>query len=94
MPIYEYRCSACGHEVEVLQKFSDTPLTDCRKCGKTSLEKKVSSTQFQLKGSGWYVTDFKDSGKSKKEITPSKNEGSNEKSEKKTEDKSMPSTEE
>jgi putative FmdB family regulatory protein len=95
MPIYEYRCNPCGHEVEVfLQKFSDSPLTDCPKCGKTGLVKKISSTQFQLKGSGWYVTDFKDGGKSKKGTTPSTNQGSNEKSEKKPEDKSPPSSEE
>jgi len=72
MPIYEYRCQSCGHELEAIQKISDNPLTDCPKCGKNSLEKVISSTQFQLKGTGWYVTDFKNSGsKDQKQTTPS-----------------------
>jgi putative FmdB family regulatory protein len=61
MPIYEYRCSVCGHELEALQKFSDPPLTDCPACRKAALVKRVSAAGFQLKGSGWYVTDFKGS---------------------------------
>ena len=67
MPIYEYRCSACGHEFEILQKISDQPLTECPACGKAALAKLVSAAGFQLKGSGWYVTDFRDSKKPKKE---------------------------
>lgn len=63
MPIYEYCCEACGHELETLQKMSDAPLTDCPKCGAASLKKQVSAAGFQLKGSGWYVTDFRDKGK-------------------------------
>ena len=63
MPIYEYRCSACGHELEVMQKMSDKVLTDCPECGKASLSKLVSAAGFQLKGSGWYVTDFRDNKK-------------------------------
>lgn len=59
MPIYEYRCAACGHQQEFLQKVSDTPLTDCPKCGKPSLSKMLTAAGFQLKGSGWYATDFK-----------------------------------
>jgi putative FmdB family regulatory protein len=66
MPIYEYRCSACGHEFEILQKISDQPLTECPACGKSKLSKLVSAAGFQLKGSGWYVTDFRDGNKSKK----------------------------
>ena len=62
MPIYEYRCSACGHELEALQKLSDTPLTVCPSCGKSELRKQVSAAGFQLKGSGWYVTDFRNNG--------------------------------
>jgi len=62
MPIYEYRCSACGHQLEALQKLSDSPLTDCPACGKAHLSKLVSAAGFQLKGSGWYATDFKNSG--------------------------------
>ena len=59
MPIYEYRCNACSHEVEVLQKLSDPPLVTCPACGKDALQKLVSAAGFQLKGSGWYVTDFR-----------------------------------
>jgi len=62
MPIYEYRCSACGHEMEVLQKLSDPLLSGCPQCGKPTLKKLLSAAGFQLKGSGWYATDFKGSG--------------------------------
>ncbi|RZT43157.1 FmdB family zinc ribbon protein [Cupriavidus agavae] len=60
MPIYAYRCDACGHGRDVLQKMSDAPLTDCPSCGATGTYKKqVTAAGFQLKGSGWYVTDFR-----------------------------------
>ncbi|MGZ5082669.1 MAG: FmdB family zinc ribbon protein [Usitatibacter sp.] len=62
MPIYEYRCESCGHQQEFLQKVSDAPLTVCTKCGKPSFSKMVTAAGFQLKGSGWYATDFKNSG--------------------------------
>ncbi len=62
MPIYEYRCGSCGHQQEFLQKVSDAPLTTCPQCGKPSLSKLVSAAGFHLKGSGWYATDFKNSG--------------------------------
>lgn len=62
MPIYEYRCTSCGHELEALQKLSDAPLTECPACHASALTKKVSAAGFQLKGSGWYVTDFRNSG--------------------------------
>ena len=62
MPIYEYRCKECEHEVEALQKLSDPPLVDCPACGKPALQKQVSAAGFQLKGSGWYVTDFRGGG--------------------------------
>lgn len=65
MPIYEYRCSSCGHEKEVLQKLSDAPLTECPACGKSTLRKLVSAAGFHLKGSGWYATDFKGGSKPK-----------------------------
>ncbi|MEK6209208.1 MAG: zinc ribbon domain-containing protein [Pseudomonadota bacterium] len=65
MPIYEYRCTSCGHEKEVLQKLSDPPLTECPACGKSTLGKLVSAGGFQLKGSGWYATDFKGGSKPK-----------------------------
>jgi putative FmdB family regulatory protein len=63
MPIYEYRCEACGHYIETLQKISDPPLTDCHKCGKPAMKKLVSASAFRLKGGGWYETDFKTGGK-------------------------------
>jgi putative FmdB family regulatory protein len=62
MPIYEYRCSSCGHELEALQKFSDAPLATCPSCHTGALVKLLSAAGFQLKGSGWYATDFKGSG--------------------------------
>jgi putative FmdB family regulatory protein len=62
MPIYEYRCEACGHKLETLQRLSDSRLTDCPVCGKSRLSKLVTAAGFQLKGSGWYATDFKGSG--------------------------------
>ena len=62
MPIYEYRCNECKHDVEVLQKLSDPPLVTCPACGKDALQKLVSAAGFQLKGSGWYVTDFRGGG--------------------------------
>lgn len=63
MPIYEYRCSECGQQTEVLQKISEPPLTVCTACGKPALTKLVSAAGFQLKGSGWYATDFKGTAK-------------------------------
>lgn len=63
MPIYEYRCSACGHELEALQKITDAPLTSCPACRADKLTKLVSAAGFQLKGSGWYATDFRNGNK-------------------------------
>jgi len=62
MPIYEYRCSSCGSQDDVMQKMSDAPLTTCPVCGKETYAKQISSAGFQLKGDGYYVTDFKNSG--------------------------------
>ena len=59
MPIYAYKCGSCGHAKDVLQKISDAPLTDCPACGASSFTKQVTAAGFQLKGSGWYVTDFR-----------------------------------
>lgn len=59
MPIYEYRCSSCGTQKEHLQKISAEPLTDCPECGAATYEKQLTAAGFQLKGSGWYATDFK-----------------------------------
>lgn len=64
MPIYEYQCQSCGHELEAMQKMSDPVLTECPECHKPGLKKLVSAAGFQLKGGGWYQTDFK--GPSKK----------------------------
>lgn len=59
MPIYEYRCSACGFQKEFIQKMSDAPLSTCPECSKETFTKMLSAAGFQLKGSGWYQTDFK-----------------------------------
>ncbi|MBU9620782.1 zinc ribbon domain-containing protein, partial [Burkholderia multivorans] len=59
MPIYAYRCEACGFAKDVLQKMSDAPLSQCPECGKDAFRKQVTAAGFQLKGSGWYVTDFR-----------------------------------
>jgi putative FmdB family regulatory protein len=63
MPIYEYRCETCDHELEALQKMSDPALTICPECKQDSLKKIISATAFRLKGSGWYETDFKNGKK-------------------------------
>ena len=82
MPIYEYACASCDHHLEALQKISEDPLVFCPECGEESLKKMVSAAAFVLKGSGWYETDFKNSGKEKPkdakasdEQTASKNAG-------------------
>lgn len=62
MPIYAYKCSACGHAKDVLQKISDAPLSVCPECGQSTFSKQVTAAGFQLKGSGWYVTDFRGNG--------------------------------
>ncbi len=62
MPIYEYRCSECGFQDEYLQKVSEPPLSVCPSCGKATFQKLLSAAGFQLKGSGWYATDFRNSG--------------------------------
>ncbi|WP_126228488.1 FmdB family zinc ribbon protein [Burkholderia ambifaria] len=59
MPIYAYRCEACGFAKDMLQKMSDAPLSQCPECGKDAFRKQVTAAGFQLKGSGWYVTDFR-----------------------------------
>ena len=62
MPIYAYRCAECGHAKDVLQKLSDAPLSTCPHCGAEAFQKQVTAAGFQLKGSGWYATDFKGGG--------------------------------
>ena len=63
MPIYAYKCESCGHAKDVLQKMSDDPLTVCPSCGQASFKKQLTAAGFQLKGSGWYVTDFREGSK-------------------------------
>lgn len=63
MPIYEYACRACGHELETLQFLDEAPLTDCPECGEAALRRKISAAGFRLSGKGWYETDFKSSDK-------------------------------
>jgi putative FmdB family regulatory protein len=87
MPIYEYRCGACGFQKEYLQKMSAAPLTDCPECGKPSFSKMVTSAGFQLKGSGWYATDFKHGAKPKSKPEDSPAAKSEEKSTAKADDK-------
>jgi putative FmdB family regulatory protein len=67
MPIYAYKCSSCGHAQDVLQKISDAPLTVCTACGAATFAKQLTAAGFQLKGSGWYVTDFKNGSSGKKD---------------------------
>jgi putative FmdB family regulatory protein len=81
MPIYEYKCKKCGEHSEHIQKFSDSPMTDCKKCGTTgALEKLMSLGSFHLKGSGWYLTDYakknmpKDSAEGSSKSEPKKSE--------------------
>lgn len=74
MPIYEYRCTKCGHGLEALQKMSDAPLVKCPACRKQTLEKLVSAASFRLKGGGWYETDFKTGDK--KQLADSDSAGS------------------
>lgn len=68
MPIYEYGCGACGHQLEALQKMSDSPLRKCPECGRSQLKRLVSAPQFRLKGSGWYETDFKNDKEKKRNL--------------------------
>jgi len=90
MPIYEYRCEACGHTDEHLQKVSEAPLTVCPACGKPQYRKQLSAAGFQLKGTGWYATDFKTTGKKPAEKKPdaSKDSKTESKPETKTDGKS------
>ena len=70
MPIYEYRCAACGHQEDHLQKLSEAPLSKCPACGKKKYQKQLTAAGFQLKGSGWYASDFKGAGKKPEDKKP------------------------
>jgi putative FmdB family regulatory protein len=74
MPIYAYKCSACGFAKDVLQKISDPLLSDCPSCGEATFSKQLTSAGFQLKGSGWYATDFKGAGTSATAAAPAASE--------------------
>lgn len=74
MPIYDYKCTDCGHEVELMHKMADTPSLVCPGCGEEALKKQLSAAGFRLKGSGWYETDFKSGAK--KNIADSGSSGS------------------
>ena len=100
MPIYEYRCEACGHQEEFLQRVSEPPLTECPVCRKPTFHKLLSAAGFQLKGSGWYVTDYagkttKNEKSESESTTDSKSDKTDtktkESSPKKTSDKASPS---
>ena len=80
MPIYEYRCGKCGFQKEFLQRLNDAPLTQCPECGKRALSKMVTAAGFQLKGTGWYATDFKSSG-AKPVAKPDQADGKHDKAE-------------
>ena len=74
MPIYAYKCASCGFAKDVLQKISDAPLKDCPQCGAPAFNKQITAAGFQLKGSGWYATDFR-GGSSKPADTPAAKDG-------------------
>ncbi|BDT68753.1 hypothetical protein os1_29400 [Comamonadaceae bacterium OS-1] len=74
MPIYAYKCESCGHAFDVLQKMSDAVLTDCPSCHAAALQKQVTAAGFQLKGSGWYVTDFRNGSGGAAVVPPPKAE--------------------
>jgi putative FmdB family regulatory protein len=74
MPIYEYRCDACGHELDALQKLSDAQLVDCPECDASALRRLISKPSFRLKGSGWYETDFKSDKETKRNLAGGKDD--------------------
>lgn len=88
MPIYAYRCSACGHAQDVLQKMSAPKLTDCPACGQATYVKQVTAAGFQLKGSGWYVTDFREGNKGASKDKPEASGGAEASADKSASDKS------
>jgi len=76
MPIYAYACSSCGLQKDVMRKISDAPLTTCPECGKETLSKQLTAAGFQLKGNGYYATDFKDKPKAEASCAPCATSGS------------------
>jgi putative FmdB family regulatory protein len=90
MPIYEYQCKNCNYHFEQLQKVDDKPLLKCPQCGQLKLSKLISKTSFQLKGSGWYVTDFKDNKNKEKHNKAEQNKQDNPKKLEKTTETEKP----
>ena len=88
MPIYEYECTRCGHRFEAIQKMSDPVFTDCPSCGLPELKKLMSAAGFQLKGTGWYATDFKGGGKKQDSQKPDDQKKDDKKDDKKKESSS------
>jgi putative FmdB family regulatory protein len=80
MPIYEYRCGSCSHELDALQKINDSPLRKCPECGKLTLRRLISAPVFRLKGGGWYETDFKGDGDKKRNLVETSESSNNESS--------------
>jgi putative FmdB family regulatory protein len=78
LPIYEYRCEACGHYLDALQKVSDAPLEQCPSCNAPSLKRLISAPAFRLKGGGWYETDFKSDKERKRNLAEKPESGSKE----------------
>jgi putative FmdB family regulatory protein len=93
MPIYEYRCGACGQAHEVLQKVTEPPLTECPSCGKPGMQKLLTAAGFQLKGGGWYATDFKGGAKKPEEKKPEEKKPADTKGDSKTDTKASPKSE-
>jgi putative FmdB family regulatory protein len=93
MPIYEYKCASCGMRKDILRKLSDAPLTVCPECGKEGLQKVLTAAGFQLKGTGWYATDFKGGQKPPAESTAGDNTKTDGKSDSKTDSKTVSKTE-
>ena len=88
MPIYAYKCGSCGHAKDVLQKIADAPLTDCPECGKPTFSKQLTAAGFQLKGSGWYATDFKGGSAPATGVAPAAPDSAAPKTDAKTDSKS------
>lgn len=88
MPIYEYACSSCGHEDELIQKASDRPKRKCPSCGRMTFKRKISKPNFRLKGTGWYETDFKNKGKAAKDGETKKSDKADDKAADKPAEKS------
>ena len=84
MPIYEYRCESCSHELDALQKLSDDPLHDCPSCKKSALRRLISAPSFRLKGDGWYETDFKSEKETKRNLVEKPGDSKEDKGSKKS----------